>query len=259
MAMTLAERFVFEEGSVVCTAKVDLFSIHQDQWLEYVFDKHLLIRCYLEDHDYDIVEFSSGIHMQGKAGRPHAHIHYVLKYNGTGNAIYANESVRKTRYINAALKDPEHGVRAMGLKPGQISFTHVSLKFMMLDMDSIHYDVLSYPLKEGIRCNKFLYTMEEEYIVALQEYAQGIYNGQIAMHERRERHEEKMQCKKEAMLKCAKEHRGLFSNWREMAIVIDKYYLKPLPFREKPRPQDVKVNCQIIAVELGIADYVDFF
>lgn len=257
--MTLAERFKFDEGSVVCTVKVALHNVLPEDWEQYICDKHTLVRCYLEDNDYDIIEFSSGRHMEGKARKAHAHIHYVLKFNGTGNPLYSNESTRKGRYVEKVLANPtEYGITKF-LKPGQINWTNITMRWCILDIDSIHYDVLSYPLKEGIRCHQLLYTMEEEYIIALREYAQGIYNGQIAMHERRERSEEKLQCRKEEMLKVAREHRALFSNWKEMALVLQKYYVLPLPFREKPRPQDFKINCQIIAVELGIADYVDFF
>lgn len=256
--MSLAEVFKFNEGTVVCTVKVDLHTVAEEDWTVIVMEKHFLCRAYFETYDYKILEFSSGIHLKGKNGKAHSHIHYVLEYKGKGDALYSNESLRRSRFVAAALRDPEHPARVAGLKPGHLSFTNVSMKWNMLDLLGIHYDTLAYPLKEGIRCGK-LYSMSEELIVALQEYAQGIYNGQVAMHERRERSEEKMQCRKEEMLRVAREHRTEFDNWREMALVIEKYYLKPLPFREKPRPQDVKINCQIIAVELGIADYVDFF
>lgn len=259
--MSLEERFKFDEGTVICTVKVDLSSLHQDHWLDYVFEKHTLVRCYLEDHEYELLEFSSGIHMQGEAGNPHAHIHYVLKYNGTGNPIYSNESVRKDRYIRQAEKDPQHTTKICGgLKPGQLNFNKVSIKMVMLEMKSLHYATLAYPLKEGTRCTSFLYSMEEQYITALEEYAVGVFKAQLAMRERREKSEEKMQCRKEAMLKCAKEYRHLYDNWMDMALVLEKYYLKPLPFREKMKPQEFKVNCQIIAQELEIASYVkDFF
>lgn len=256
----LATVFKFEEGTVICTVKVALDTVLMEHWDAYIVDKHNLVRCYLEDNNYEIIEFSSGRHMEGKAGKAHAHIHYVLKYNGTGNPIYSNESTRKKRYLDKLSADSEHPlIKSFGMTPGQFTFTNVSMKWEMLDINSIHYATLAYPLKEGIRCDRTLYSMAEPYIVALQEYAEGVYKGQVAMHERRERSEEKLQCRKEEMLKVARTYRSIYSNWREMACVLQTYYVKPLPFREKPRPQDFKINCQIIAVELGIADYVDFF
>lgn len=259
--MSLEERFKFEEGSLVCTVKVDLSSYREEVWHDHTLEKHMLILAYFEDFKYDIIEFSSGIHKNGKAEKPHAHIHYVLKYTGTGNAIYSNESQRRTRWVNQATNDEQHTARVCGgLKPSQITFASVSMKYMPLDMNSIHYDVLAYPLKEGNRCTSMLYSMEPQYVTALEEYAMAIYKGQVAMHERREKNEEKTQCRKEAMLKCAKEYRHLYDNWMDMALILEKYYLSPLPFREKMKPQEFKINCQIIAQELQIASYVrDFF
>lgn len=259
--LSLAERFKFEAGALAVCVKVDLHEICEECWMSYVTEKYFITRAYLEEHEYEIVEYSSGMHMKGKAGKTHAHIHYIVYYRGKGNSIHSNESARKSRFIEKVLKDDQHPVRLVtGLKPGQISFTNVSFRFQHLDINSIHYDVLSYPLKEGNLCHESIYSMEDEYVVALLEYAVAIYKGQTAMHERRERNEEKTQCRKEAMLKCAKEYRHLYDNWMDMALVLEKYYLKPLPFREKMKPQEFKVNCQIIAQELEIASYVrDFF
>lgn len=259
--LSLDERFKFEAGALVVTVKIDLHEISDECLMTYVMEKYFLTRAYLTEHDYEIVEYSSGMHMKGKAGKTHAHIHYIVYYRGKGDPIYSNESSRKSRFVSKVLKDDKHPVRQdTGLKPGQISFTNVSIRFQYLDINSIHYDVLAYPLKEGNQCHESIYSMEKEYVIALEEYATAIYNGQVAMHERRERNEEKTQCRKEAMLKCAREYRHLYDNWMDMALVLEKYYLKPLPFREKMKPQEFKVNCQIIAQELEIASYVrDFF
>lgn len=100
--------------------------------------------------------------------------------------------------------------------------------------------------------------MDLEMLDALQQYAVAVYNGELGVQERRQKSEEKSLARKNDILKCAKEHRELFDNYKEMLYVLDVKYIAKLPFSEKPKPLEYKTATQIVAVELGLSQYSDY-
>lgn len=257
--MSCLDELQFPEGTVSVSVKIDLSSISEDAWMELIMDRQMLIHCYLQDHDYGIMHFSSGIHKKGKNELPHCHIHYVVNYTGKGSPIHSNDSQRRSRFLKQILDDEFHPVRVLGIRPSMCSFQYTSFQFKVMDLKGNHYDTLAYPLKEGNRCSSMCYGgLSDEQIDALERYAVAIFEKEFAIEARRQKHDKKLTDRKSQMLNVANQYRSLITDFMSLQFVLSKYYAKPLPFLEKPRPMEFRNNCQIIAIELGVADYMDF-
>lgn len=223
----------------------------EEEWEHYISMRWLTIMEYLAHYNYKVYASSGGIHVKGKAETPHFHLHYVLSKTGVKTPHPSNPSKHRGDWLKRMIKDQV------------IDYTFEDCKFEYydeLDKKKAEYNVISYPLKEGRLLDRTYYRyegqpMQQEMLDALKQYAIAVYEGEEAKEARRLKSQENSLCRKNDILKCAKEHRELFSNYREMLMTLDVKYINKLPFNEKPRPQEYKVNCQIVAVELGLLAY----
>lgn len=241
----------FKEDAMAICVKCNLPE-DEEEWDEYISIRWLTILEYLAHYAYTIYASSGGIHMKGKAETPHFHLHFVLSKTGVKTPRPSNPSKHRGDWLKRVLK------------PGNIiDYTFEDCKFEYsdsLDKKKAEYNVLSYPLKEGRLLDRSYYRyngepMQQEMLDALLQYSKAVYEGEEAVQARRLKSQENSMCRKNDILKCAKEHRDLFSTYREMLLVLDARYINKLPFNDKPRPQEYKINCQIVAVELGLLSY----
>lgn len=240
----------FNDDAMAICVKCNLPE-EEGEWDEYISIRWVTIIGYLSHYGYRIYASSGGIHVKGKAETPHFHLHFVLSKTGVKTPHPSNPSKHRGDWLKRELKD------------SSVDYTFDECKFEYsdsLDKKKADYNILSYPLKEERLLDRSYYRyngdpMPQEMLDALLQYSVAVYAGEEAKEARRLKSQENSLCRKNDILKCAKEHRDLFSTYREMLMLLDVKYINKLPFNEKPRPQEYKVNCQIVAVELGILAY----
>jgi len=246
----------FPIDSLVITVKVALHDYKLEAHEDIVDKAYETFREYLTHFKYEILASSGGYHYKGKNEKAHAHIHFVTNANAVKTPNPTNKSKQRSDWLTQFRKQG-------GINPIDYTFESCETQYKDLEKDKAHYNVLSYPLKEGNRVSRFIYryngeTMDDEMLDALEQYAIAVYNGEQAVQERRQKSEDRSLARKNEILKCARENRQYFDNFREMLYVLDAKYIANLSFSEKPRPSDYKVACQIVAVELGLLLYSDY-
>lgn len=250
------DKIEFPSDSLIITVKVSLHDYNSECYEDIVEQRYQTTIDYLAMHKYEIYASSAGLHYKGKNEKPHAHLHFVLGANAVNTPRPSNPSKSRSDYLR-------HKRKQEGINPNDYSFDACEFKYLDLDNSKAHYNILSYPLKEGHRLSRFMYkyrgeTMDDDLLDALQHYAVAVYEGELGVEERRQKSEEKSLARKNEILKCAKEHREMFDNYKEMLYVLDVKYIAKLPFSDKPRPSDYKTAVQIVAVELGLLQYSDY-
>lgn len=224
-----------------------------DLWQRTVDQVYPGIQKYLTDYGLDIVASSVGIHLQGKRENPHAHYHYLVKIKGGAakkNGVKpSNPSNNRKDWLK---KNP-------GFTLGESEF-----KYQELDPKKNHHvDMLAYPMKEGIVAarNYYIYKneiMTDEMYDAMLAYAKSLFAAAQAEKTRKERAAEGSYSVLCDILDIAKMGRNKFTNLQEMREYLDVHYISNLKLNDYPRPNDYKINCQKVAVALGIAKYSEF-
>jgi len=228
-----------DECSVVCV-KINDVEIDNDGKPDFIW---VDIKLYVEE--LSTVLFSSaGLHINGKAGKPHIHYVFICKKFKPPS----NPSQHRKRYA----------------EKNEASFENVSFQFKDLDKSKPKYHCLSYPLKEGRHVtpvNK-MYTyngspMPHDSIKFLKEIGKSIYDVELGNNLKKDKCEERKKQSLMDLFKICQENRSRFSTLKSMMVCLDDVYIATLELEELPDPKNYKTNCQKIAVKLGILKYSD--
>lgn len=211
---------------------------------------YLEIKQYLADHNIIVRYALAGLHLNGKAERPHIHYHLITDPFNI-KTIKQNSSQHRKRWWDKQDKDtePDH------------SFLDTTWRFYdSLDNSKPKYQTLAYPLKEG---HHFYKNLKKYYVGitptifdALLIYGQSIYNSQVALHIRQEKCEQRKQNALTDLYEiCRVEN---FHTFDEMKHWLDVNYIDKLDLNEMPDPHHYKNNVLKIAVKLKLRKYSDF-
>lgn len=243
-------------GDVMVTLKIDLDPDGKEYYDKAVRIRTLSFKAYLENYGYNIIGLSVGYHYEGKNERPHAHSHFICRPS-TGSALLrisaSNESRDRKAWVAKEYKKNEK----------VYCLDDISVKYTVVDPESFHAEMLSYPLKEGHRHPNpefYIYQngqMSEDMVVALQRYGQNLYAATKAESERKAAAAEKSRSVREKILMIAELHKHKFRTYRDMVLLLDEKYIGNLEFSEYPRPNDYKVHCQQVAIKLGVMKFSD--
>lgn len=199
-----------------------------------------------------------GLHLEGKCRHPHIHFTVIAMITEKfRKALTDNASQNRRRWYDKMKKD--------GYEVSS-TFLNVSLKKTdELDRTKASYECLAYPLKEGLHAYNEIALRKQRYFGVSPEFFQillnlgtTIYEQQRALHIRQEKCEERKQNALEEIRVVAEEGRGIFSTLRELALYLDTAYIAKLEINKYPDPHNYKVNCQKVAVHMGIAKYSDW-
>lgn len=201
------------------------------------------INKYLKDSGVDILAISSGIHVNGRNQIPHVHYHFITAHINPP----ANPSGHRTRWL--AKKGNE-----------EANFQGASFKYTRLEPNKPKYQFLSYPLKEGIMLQKRYYQFDGEFMKPemkklLLDVGKEIYEQACALILRQMKCQERKQLALRELYDLV--HKIQFSSFKQMMAWLDDNYISTLDLEEMPDPKNYKVNCQKIAVKMGILKYSD--
>jgi len=198
---------------------------------------------YLKDSGVEIISSTAGVHIDGRNKVPHIHYHFI------------------TKRFSAPTNPSQHRKRWMSKSDGDLG--DASFKYQKLDARYPKYQFLSYPMKEGILPPKGLWTkslmlfndgpMENTLIEFLKSVGTTIYQTQIALRVRQEKSQERKQLALSELYEICRSQS--FSNMSQMMKWLDINYINTLELEDYPDPKNYKVNCQKIAVKLGILKY----
>jgi len=228
-----------DECSVVCV-KINDVEIDEDEKPDFSwFD----IKAYVEEMS-TILFSSAGLHVNGKAGKPHIHYVFICKKFKPPS----NPSQHRKRYAEKK----------------EANFEKCSFQFKDLDLSKPKYHCLSYPLKEGRHVTPvsklYLYNgsvMLPDHVKFLKGIGKSIYDVELANNLRKDKCEERKKQNLTDLYIFCQENRNRFSSFKEMMVCLDDVYIATLELDEYPDPKNYKTNCQKIAVKLGILKYSD--
>lgn len=194
------------------------------------------IKKYLIDSGVEILASSTGIHLQGRKEIPHIHYHFIAEHY----VAPQNPSDHRKRWLRK--KDNQECRLPSGL----------SIKYNSLEANMPKYQFLSYPLKEGRRdIPRRYYTfngelMSEHMINFLARVGNEIYQSQIALRLRQEKHQERRELAYTELLDMV-EHLD-FKSFRDLCVWFDENYLFKLDRESIPDPRNYKKN----VIRIGI-------
>lgn len=228
-----------DEATVVCV-KINDVEINEDGTAEWNWAD---IKLYVGELT-TILFSSAGLHMNGKAGKPHIHYQFICKKFKPPS----NPSQHRKRYA----------------EKNEASFENVSFQFKDLDKSKPKYHTLSYPLKEGRHLTNvsrlYIYNgspMPHDCIKFLKEIGKSIYDVELGNNLKKDKCEERKKQSLTDLYKICVENRGRFTTLKSMMTVLDEVYIDTLELEELPDPKNYKTNCQKIAVKLKILKYSD--
>lgn len=201
---------------------------------------------YLLDLKLDVVFSTCGKHLNGKNKRPHVHWHLIVKDKLTGTFVTHN-STHRSRWM---------------AKQDNVEFKMDNVSISFPKKKSPVWQHLAYPYKEGHVVNspgRKLNFNVKKYQQFLTEYAVSLYQVSLGNRARDEACAER---KKQALLDLedlCKNNQSEFSNYVEMVRWLDTAYIQTLDFYkgEYPSTNNYKINCQQVAVKLGLIKYSD--
>lgn len=191
---------------------------------------------YLKDSGVEILASSTGIHMQGRKEIPHIHYHFIANHYVSPQ----NSSGHRTRWLKKKGNESERFPRG------------ISIKYNSLDEGLPKYQFLSYALKEGRRdIHQKYYTIEgklmnEHMINFLARVGNEIYQSQLALRLRQEKHQERRELAYTELLDMV-EHLD-FKSFRDLCVWFDENYLYKLDPESIPDPRNYKKN----VIRIGI-------
>lgn len=192
-----------------------------------------------------IIACSAGKHIQGKNEIPHAHFHFIVhKFRAL-----SNPSLHRTRWLQK-MDDPENNLEGMSFQIRNIDNTKPKFQF------------LAYPLKENLRLHRSMYTvlgkpMSPHMIDFLADVGNTIFETTRAI---RLRQEKCLERKQQALYDLQEVVRGhIFDDFIHMRKWLDVNYISTLRLDEYPDPKNYRINCQKIAIALGILLYSDIY
>lgn len=203
------------------------------------------ILAYLKDSGVAVLASTAGVHKEGRNQIPHIHYHFICERFSPPS----NPSQHRKRWLSKKDNDSSD--------LGEASF-----KYQKLDTRYPKYQFLSYPLKEGLMVPKFYYPylmtfdgkkMSNEMIDFLKKVGQTIYQTQAAIRLRQEKSQQRKQLALQDLYEICKDH--TFPSFKAMLIWLDENYIDGLDLDEYPDPKNYKVNCQKVAVRLGLLKY----
>lgn len=213
---------------------------------------------YLTHHGTTPKYATMGLHLDGNMKHPHIHFTVIAMITEKfRKQLDTNASGHRRRYYDKMKKD---GYEV------STTFLNVSLKKTdQIDETKPAYECLAYPLKEGLHAytepalrKQRYFGVSPEFFQILLNLGTTIYEQRRALHLRQEKCEERKQNALEEIRVVAEEGRGRFSNLRELALYLDTAYIAKLEINKYPDPHNYKVNCQKVAVHMGIAKYSDW-
>lgn len=200
------------------------------------------VRRYLKDCGVEIIGSTAGIHTEGRRQIPHIHYHFICNhYNEPSNA-----SQHRRRWLGKNGNEEEN-------------LTDISIKYSSLERNKPKYQFLSYPLKEGKRLRQSHYytlngiRMTNEMFNFLLSVGRTIYDTQVALRIRQDKCVERKQLALQELYEICQNQN--FSSFRNMMEWLDDNYIVSLDLSEYPDPKNYKVNCQKIAIKLGLLKY----
>lgn len=140
----MLDTIVFPLDSLVITVKVSLHEYNPEEHVRIVEERYNTTIDYLHYHKYEIYGSSAGLHFKGRNEKAHAHLHFVLGANAVKTPRPTNPSKSRSDYLRNKWKQE-------GINPNEYSFDACEFRYMDLDKSKAHYNILSYPLKEGHR------------------------------------------------------------------------------------------------------------
>lgn len=224
------------DDAMVITIKINNVDLEMNQ----AFYISPLLR-YLTDLDVNILASSGGLHLNGKAQKPHIHFHLIVeRFNPP-----TNPSQHRQRWCKKTDNDL-----------GDVSF-----KFQKLDVSNPKYSILSYPLKEGkFLTDKRAYTingeqMSNEIKDFLCDVGKAIYDKELGLALRQEKCEERKQLALLNLYQLCLDNKDKFTSYTTMMLWLDENYIDKLDITEYPDPKNYKTYCQKIAVKLKFIKY----
>lgn len=220
---------ISENAMQGCKEKVSIYAISQ----------------YIKDLGVEILFASFGVHLKGKNKVPHAHWHFITTPLAKKPS---NPSQHRQRWEN---KNEQLGVFE----------DHSFIYHTKIDLTKPKYQILSYPLKEGIRADyhqkSFYINLKKQEIDFLELIGRSIYDNELALNLRREKCEERKKLALTDLHRICAENISKFSNFREMCLFLDENFINNLELGDYPDPRNYKTNLQKIAVNLKLLKYSD--
>lgn len=229
--------------SKVITVKVDLPDDYDIDKRE-AYDFHSVL-AYVTKTAGLIIACSGGLHLNGKAQKPHIHYHFI------------------TDHFVPPSNPSQHRQRFCAKEGGYYDLSRCSFKYQNLDNTKPKYSILSYPLKEGLKIHDkkvYIYDgerMPQSHLNFLMEVGKAIYDKEYALNLRKDKCEERKKVALCSLAELCKNNASQFKNYNEMVIWLDTNYIANLSLEEYPDPKNYKTNCQKIAVNLGKLKYSD--
>jgi len=187
----------------------------------------------------DIVAQTQGLHLQGKKGIPHIHLHYIINNSVEFQSMSSNASMYRKRFWNKQqwLNYPtQKGKMEMRVQP--------------LEQNKPKYAFLAYPLKEKLYFKEKKYfqflqnSMTKEMIQFLLEYASGIYEQALAKNHTNDLCEKRKELAFQDILKVAENYKSE-KNLRSFEKYMYESYLRPLMKETQSCPDITNYNKNI--------------
>lgn len=201
--------------------------------------------------DLNIMFSSIGIHVNGKAQKPHVHYNLIVKKFDM-KKVKSNSSQHRKRWADKHGHDYDE------------IFNDVSFKFHeSLDTKKPKYFTLAYPLKEGIDLWEYdtasyrynFRPMTKPQFNFLKSVGCGIYNEQVGLHLRQDKCEARKKIALTDLYELCSKNKQEFNTYREMLNWLDVNYISTLEIYDYPDPKNYKTNIQKIAVALKLLTY----
>lgn len=219
------------------------FNINTEE--ELTFENSMSIRKII---DYmksftTVLAFTHGIHEEGKADKPHIHIHFYITPCEAWNKSKSNRSQHRNRWF-----DKECLSRIDG----------ISVKEAKIQEGTPKFHFLSYPLKEGkyLKFKKISFelegeTMTKEFREFLLQYGQQLFQIKLGKDLANDKADERKEIKYSEILSIARNFTG--GSYRDFQIYMEVNYIEKLYLERNIHIPDIsnyKKNLQRAGVEL---------
>lgn len=175
------------------------------------------VQFYIRDAVGRIQASTIGVHVNGRSQVPHWHYHVIVRADGVPKTLLSNASAHRRNW----LKKQTFG-----------DFGDVTVRVTHMKSDEPRYQILSYPLKEGLTFsnaheemfNVFdTISMTDEMYNMLVGVGRKIYEESLAMQARRDRSEAKVLSVREAVDACI--GNKVFHSFDDVLDhIVDNYY-----------------------------------